>query len=324
MHRFEKSYIEMLSDADKQFLLLSSIPMLSGVKSRVGNEGTVFFVSKDIIVKKYFSEIDNPELLNHVFNKYCEECDQFYLKGYNIPKIYTWTMISRPDHSGFDYYLLEERVPGRELFLSNILRMYDEFKDIISGDDFIKLLEHPEDNMRFYEKVVKEYIHDFIDMNAKIESMSDVELDRFLEGVYKMLVECNYAIPDVHARNVLFHQGKLNLIDLYLEQDKEGRDAMKMTPPECLLLARMIALFNYNGDIKKFKNNDVFLRHLNEDIDFNELLCTEAMKKIIRSGKRLCKFSPNKEWWESFVPRIEKILEKDNVESVIKEMDISF
>ena len=323
MNRFEKSFIENLSDADKQYLLLSSIPLLSGFKSRAGNEGRVFFVSKDIIVKKYFSKIDNPEVLGNVFNKYCEECDYFHMKGYNIPKIYTWTMISRPDHSGFDYYLLEERVPGRELFISNILKMYGEFKDNMSEQEFKSLVKNPEENIKLYERVLKAYIHDFIEMNERIESMSDVELDRFLEGVYNMFIECNYAIPDVHARNVLFHQGKLSLIDLYLEHDKDGREAIKMTPPESLLLARMIALFNYNGDIKKYKTNDSSLRHLNDDIDFNELLCAEAMKKIIKSGKRLCKFSPNKKWWEKFVPRIEKVLNQENTAEIIKELGIS-
>ena len=95
MNRFEKSFIENLSDADKQYLLLSSIPLLSGFKSRAGNEGRVYFVSKDVIVKKYFSKIDNPDVLENVFNKYCEECDYFHMKGYNIPKIYTWTLFVR-------------------------------------------------------------------------------------------------------------------------------------------------------------------------------------------------------------------------------------
>ena len=201
--------------------------------------------------------------------------------------------------------------------------MYGEFKDNMSEHEFQQLVKNPEENIKLYEKVLKSYIHDFIEMNERIESMSDVELDRFLESVYNMFVECNYAIPDVHARNVLFHQGKLGLIDLYLEHDRDGRDAIKMTPPESLLLARMIALFNYNGDIKKYKTNDSLLRHLNDDIDFNELLCAEAMKKIIKSGKRLCKFSPNKKWWEKFVPRIEKILNQENTAEIIKELGIS-
>ena len=153
MHRFEKSFIENLSNADKQFLLLSSIPMLSGVSSKAGNEGRVFFVSEDVIVKKYFSKIDNPEVLENVFNKYCEECEAFYLRGYNIPRIYTWTMISRPDHTGFDYYLLEERVPGRELFISNIIKMYEEFKDGLTENEFRHLVEKPEENMKLYEKI---------------------------------------------------------------------------------------------------------------------------------------------------------------------------
>ncbi len=322
MKRFNSSYIESLSEEERQHLLMASIPMLQDFPSKAGNEGRVFYVSNDVIVKKYFSKIDRPEVLTGAFDNYCKECEAFVSNGYKIPKIYDWSMFSRPDHSGFDYYLLEERVPGRELFFSNILKMYEqEFKDHIDKDGYAKLVENPESDPKLYEKVLKAYIHDFIEMNERIESMSDSELENFLQGVYGMFVECQYAIPDVHARNVLFHQGKLNLIDLYLEHDREAFQAMRATPAENLLLARMVALFNFNGDIKKYKTNDAMLRHLNADIDFNGVLCTEAMKKVIRAGKRICKFSPNKKWWEGFVLRIERILEKDQTAEIIKEID---
>lgn len=321
MERFSGSYIESLSADERQQLLLSTIPMLSGFKSKAGNEGEVFFVSKDVLVKKYFSKIDNMDMLGNIFNKYCEECEYFSKKGYNIPKIYDWTMISRPDHSGFDYYLLEQKIPGRELFLSNILKLYDSFKYDVDETEFDKTVNNPENNPKLYEKILTEYVHDFIEMNQRIESMSDAELEKFLEGIYNMFIECKYAIPDVHARNVLMYQNKLNLIDLYLERDREGYKAMKLTPPENLLLARIIALFNYNGDVKKFKSNDFQTSEINEFIDINEDLCTEAIKKVIRAGKRLCKFHPEQRWWDKFANRVEKVLNKEHTAEILKEID---
>lgn len=322
MQRFKTSYIENLSNEERQHLLMSAIPMLPDFPSKAGNEGQIFYVSNDVIVKKYFSKLDRPEVLGGAFNKYCEECEEFYKKGYEIPRIYAWTMISRPDHSGFDYFLLEEKIPGRELFFSNIMKMYEqEFKDHMSKEDYSKVVENPEENSKAYEKILSTYVHDFIEMNERIESMADADLDRFLENIYNMFVECSYAIPDVHARNVLFHQGKLNLIDLYLEHDRDGYKALKMTPAENLLLARIVELFRYNGEIKNLKSNDSSLRKVNDDIDFNGLLCTEAMKKIVRSGKRICKFHPEQKWWDIFVKRIERVLDKDQTAEIIKEID---
>lgn len=319
MQRFKSSYIESLSDEDRQHLLMSSIPMLQGFQSKAGNEGQIFYVSEDVIVKRYFSKIDRPEVLGGAFDKYCRECEEFYLKGYKIPRIYSWTMISRPDHTGFDYYLLEERVKGRELFFSDIIKMYEkDYKDHMSKENYDDVVKNPEKNPLLYEKILYSYIHDFIEMNEQIESMSDLEIERFLEDIYHMFVECNYAIPDVHARNVLFHQGKLNLIDMYLEYDKDVTKIMKFTPAENLMLARMIMLFKYNGDIKKLKTKDPSLNYINEEIDFNGVLCTEALKKFIRVGKKIGKFSAKKQWWNGLVARIESILEKDQTNEIIE------
>ena len=77
----------------------------------------------------------------------------------------------------------------------------------------------------------------------------------------------------------------------------------------------------YVGEIKKLKSNDPMLAYINDDIDFNGILCTEAMKKIIRAGKRICQFNPDQKWWDTFVKRIEKILDKEQTAEIIKEID---
>jgi hypothetical protein len=45
------------------------------------------------------------------------------------------------------------------------------------------------------------------------------------------------------------------------------------------------------------------------------------MKKIVRSGKRVCKFHPEQKWWDIFVKRIERVLDKDQTAEIIKEID---
>lgn len=83
----------------------------------------------------------------------------------------------------------------------------------------------------------------------------------------------------------------------------------------------MVMLFNYNGDIKNYASKDLSLQKINDEIEFNEILCTEAMKKVIRAGKRICVFSADKRWWSGLVKRLEKILNKEHIEEVIKEIE---
>lgn len=321
MNAINGKIIDAFSAEEKQQVLLSFIPMLPRFVRKNGNEGEVFFVSDDLIIKKYFANIDSFSVLQFIFNKYCEECEYFYSKGYNIPKIYTWTVLSRPDHSGFDYYLLEERVPGRELFISNISRISTRFSGALDDKQFNNLLINPQQNMPLYNEILNSYVYDFLTMNEKIESMSETNLERFLISVHNMFAECRYAIPDVHARNVLYHEDNLQLIDLYLERDMDGYLYSSYTPPELLLLSRIVALFNYNGDVKKFKMNDSKFKNVNNKIDLNEMLCTEAMLRVIKTAKKFYKFHPNKRWWKTFVERLEKIVNKENSLRVIKEIE---
>lgn len=324
MDRFNGINIGELSPHERQKILMFFIPNLSSFESKSGNEGEVFFVNDNVVIKKYFSKIDNAAVLNGVFDKYCKECEQYHLKGYDIPQIYAWTMISKSDHSGFHYYIMEQRVPGRELFISNIFKMYDQYKDYISSKNFHDVLKNPELDANLYKKILTDYVSDFIEINQKIESMSDANLERFLEGVYGMFKEYHYAIPDVHARNVLLYNNNLKLIDLYFEKDEKGVDILKMTPPESLLYARLVMLFNYNADVKKLRAKGADIPNLIDDIDLNEVLCAEAMRKLIRVCKKLCILRPKENWWAGFVARLEKILDKENVEKVIKEVDPKF
>lgn len=321
MNRLDKNNIETLSAEDKQRILLSFIPMLPSFPKKNGNEGEVFFVSENLIIKKYFSKIDNNSVLQYIFNKYCQECEYFYNKGYNIPKIYTWTVLSRADHTGFDYYLLEERVPGRELFISNISRISDRFIGALDKNEFNKLIANPQQNMPLYNEILNSYVYDFLSMNERIECMSETNLERFLISVHNMFAECMYALPDVHARNVLYNEDNLQLIDLYLETYPGGYKYVNYTPPELLLLSRIVTLFNHNADIKKYKVNDRNFKKINDNIDLNETLCTEALIKVIKTAKKFYEFHPNKRWWKGFIERLEKVVNRENAAKVIKEIE---
>ena len=136
-----------------------------------------------------------------------------------------------------------------------------------------------------------------------------------------MFKEGRYAIPDVHARNVLIDSNnKLRLIDLYMEKDDIGADAMKMTPAESLLLARTVALFNYNGDVKNRTKIKSDLSFVDEMANDNEQLCFEAMKKVVKAAKGLCDFNVTNNWYKVFTQRVERILSKQKTAELLKEI----
>ena len=158
MFRVNSIFIDSLSAENRQYLLNLIIPFLTNFSSKQGTEGKVFFIGKDIVVKEYFSKIDCKEILEGGFKKYCEECEEFYKKGYKIPKIFDWTIMSNPDHSGFKYYLLEERIPGRELFFDDMLSFYeDNYKNYIEKIDYNFTLNNPEFNVSLFKDVFEKY-----------------------------------------------------------------------------------------------------------------------------------------------------------------------
>lgn len=320
----EKTNLEFLKNSDdeqRRKFLIDSIPNLGKYESRFGSEGTVFFVDDDIIIKKYFPETPSRVITNELFEKYCKECENYYRKGYGIPEIYSWAAVPRTKTSGIDYYLLEQRVSGRELFLSNIEEVYQKSSGWLNKRDFFYILQNPESSHVIYKKILFDFISDFREMNEKIESMPEDKMENFVWGVYGMLKDYYHAIPDVHAGNILYHENEMKLIDLFLETDESLVQSLKLIPAESLLFARMIALFDSNADIKKYLSSDSYLLEINELIAFNEVICFEAMKKFIKVAKRFCDcIPPNEKWWNRLILRIERILAKENAEKIIKEI----
>ena len=109
-------------------VLLEMVKHLKHCKYASGKEGTVYFVSDKYIVKKYENDA-MWVVLNELFEAYCEENKRFADNGYSVPKIYSWLKIPRAHNifesrysSSYDYdydfYVLEERAEGRELYYS--------------------------------------------------------------------------------------------------------------------------------------------------------------------------------------------------------------
>ena len=67
MKRFNGKLIETLSEEERQHLLMQAIPMHQDLPSKAGDEGRIFYVSNDVIVKKDFSKLDKPEVLYEIY-----------------------------------------------------------------------------------------------------------------------------------------------------------------------------------------------------------------------------------------------------------------
>ena len=150
----------MPSEYDK--LLLSFISKLDSFNYAQGSEGRVYFVDDKFIVKKFFMDRENLEMLE----LFCREIKGFADAGYNVPNVYSWTGIPR-QNGRFDCYILEERVQGEKLFDISFDSIYSFCKDLCSTQEFHDAL-FTMNNPELYGVIVREYIKKFISINNNL------------------------------------------------------------------------------------------------------------------------------------------------------------
>jgi len=288
--------IEAMSFSQRVEYMGNLISRLDVFPSARGYEGCVYFVGDELILKKFDTK-KNYEVLELVFESYCEESNKFESMGYAIPKIFAWMKIPRNkivDGRSFDFYILEQRVPGKNMFIGKIDNIYDSLSDQFTKMNFDHIILNPEKYVEEYKFIVKKYLENFIEMNRIIEGLSVREIEKFIETVYAIYVKGEYNVPDVHAKNVLFSNNSLNLIDNYMCLKKSLVYVNKLTAYE-FMLSRIIILFrqnNYVGEIrKKFFDNSIKSSQIEEMINENMNLCASSLKKMVQAMQRCCEHS---------------------------------
>ena len=322
--------IESMSFSQRVEYMGNLISRLDIFPSARGYEGCVYFVGDELILKKFDTK-KNYEVLELVFESYCEESNKFESMGYAIPKIFAWMKIPRSvilDGRAFDFYILEQRVPGKDMFIGKLDNIYDSLSDQFTRANFEHIIMNPEKYVEEYKHVVKKYLENFIEMNRIIDGLSVREIEKFIETVYAIYIKGEYNIPDVHARNVLFTDHSLNLIDNYMCLKKTLVYVNRLTAYE-FMLSRIIMLFrqnNYVGEIqKKFFDGSIQSTQIEEMINENMNLCASSLKKMVLAMQRCCEHSESltKDDYARAYKQLTKHLNYQKAKEVLSSFEIS-
>lgn len=322
--------IEMMSFSQRLEYMGNLISRLEIFPSARGCEGCVYFVGDELVLKKFDTK-KNYEVLELVFESYCEESNKFESMGYAIPKIFAWMKIPRSkilDGRAFDFYILEQRVPGKNMFIGKIDNIYDSLSDQFTRMNFDHIITNPEKYVEEYKFIVKKYLENFIEMNRIIEGLSVREIEKFIETVYALYIKGEYNVPDVHAKNVLFTDNSLNLVDNYMCLKKSLVYVNKLTAYE-FMLSRIIILFrqnNYVGEIKrKFFDNSIKSTQIEEMINENMNLCASSLKKMVIAMQRCCENcdSLTKDDYTRAYKQLVRHLDEQKAKEVLASFEIS-
>ena len=322
--------ISSMSKEHKDMFMQNVISKLSKLKAIKGTEGIAYFLDDKYILKEYTKDPRNAYFLNLYFNEYCEEILRFSQSGYSVPQIYDWLSVE-PKKSIFafknkpaKFYILEEQIKGRSLFVSKLRKSYYLFQNVCSYEEFENAIIFPEQNMSLYLEILRGYIGDYIFANTYIESMPDARLDEFITSIAKMFEEGKCSIPDVHSKNVLISKSGLKLIDNFMLV-KESDPYFSTQRVEEFLLARLSILFKPNEDIKSYlKTKNIISSGRFSEIESlvgeHAEICYAALEKVFKSMKRCLngRTVENNRVLHTAYQRLSHILDFDKATDLIK------
>ena len=194
-------------------LLLSAVFDLGTFPKKSGQEGTAYFVGDDFVIKEILG--DQESFYNYQnFEKYCKELADYHDQGLDVPAIYSWTMLPKSmfEKSRFDrYYILQERIKGRDMFAHGIGYSFDDCKSFCNKQEFDAAMLSREGEL--YKKIVLTYLENCLIMNQQLEALPESVIENFIMSDYKMMTTEEFGAVDMHSGNVLFDGKKLTVID---------------------------------------------------------------------------------------------------------------
>lgn len=239
----------MKNNIDYYGMLLDFIPIRKRYKSYAGSEGIAYFVSPNFVLKEY-TKSDDWESFDKIFECYCSEIQACSRAGMAVSEIYSWVKVpnmghyTKGDKNAYQYFILEERVPGRELYFGYLEDAYSLASDICSASEFKKALTN-EGSISLYREIVRRYISDYIQMNEWLESLSDEKLTAFLEDIYSMYKNGMFSYPDLFPHNILTDNNtSIKMIDMHMK-DKDC--SLKLETADSNFIRDMVGLFLYNS-----------------------------------------------------------------------------
>lgn len=318
-----------LNDDNDDMLLLNLIPYLKHFPYNEGGEGRAYFIFDKLVVKEFIN-FNDENMFSSLFESYCKEMQNFAKKGYSVPKIYSWvkvpSVVTRKGQMkfGYKYYILEEQVKGREVFVGYLQDAYHICRDLCSEEKFDKLMFNPELDKGLYKEIIKAYINDYMTMNMNIEAMSEKDIERFVMTIHSMYEQGKYSIPDMYPSNMIYNGKTIFMIDNNLTDRATDNVYLSKTADEFTLIGLMYT-FLYNEQVSGLNMAPYFLfedKSLNLDglMKKNSLLCDAAIKKLLKVSKKCIKnpFVKDKKVIERLYQMLKNILGKDKAKNIIE------
>lgn len=284
-----------MSDISNQRLFLyDCISHLNEYSCNVGGEGKAYFVNDDYVVKKYTHK--NDEQFHHIFSDYCREMKSFAEKGFNVPKIYAWDFMPNVDRKArpecrFDYYILEERIKGRQIFQGNIETIYSICKDLCDRAEFKQTVQIPELNRSLFKKILTRYVEDFQEVNNYLCSMPESQIDKFLFDLYLMCLDGKFSNPDIFATNVLTNDKGFFVIDNEAKR-RVGTELASKRYSDRIFTTGLLWIFAFNNYVTNGDRfgyfDDEYKSFLLDQRDKVVKPCKEAMIRFIKRAKYVC------------------------------------
>lgn len=299
-----------------------------------GNEATAYFLdnaNRPLVLKEYIEEVSEfyPEEFAIIFDKYCAEVNNLVLHGVKLPNFYDW--FARKNKNGnSQYYILQDRVMGRELFNVDPFTFY---KNIYIGTA----------NFNSGEKLVNEaisaYICDYIMVNEFLADMPESELENFIGSAIKMYSDTMYMVPDIHAKNVIlnFNEQTLTHIDPFMVDKSHdqryysnNREELEQLINENIVFD-LVNMFKTNN-FASLLSNDTYLKVLNEDkrrlfyerlIKRNTMMCEASITRVLSVMNKLLqnpKFK-NKKLLTRTIKTVSSIFNREQAERVISNIN---
>ena len=276
-----------LKIANYDRVLFDLLPHLPEYKSYSGGEGAAYFIDDKFVVKEYSKNFRgrDAEMFDDVFESYCREIQNFSKLGFSVPKIYAWLKIPNlntdkvlaGDEMENKYYILEENVPGRWIyyFFEDLDEMYKACKKVCSKEKFESVMRTSGGRLSLKKEILRAYILDYLQMNERLVSMSNNELEKFITSAYYMAVGGVYSGPDLFRKNVLVTDSRIALIDNRVRNDKGL--AYKGDIDEHFLVT-LIDLIEYN----KFMDDNMLLNV------YNQSLYDDSIGKLVAENRKVC------------------------------------
>ena len=132
-------------------ILLNLIEKLDEFPYLEGTEGRAYFIDENFVVKTFFYPIYHPD----IFEKYCEEIQNFAKEGLSVPQIYSWCTILDKKERVVKGYILEQRINGKNVFFGNIEDIYFRCKELCTLEEFKQVLTQSQETNELLNMIIK-------------------------------------------------------------------------------------------------------------------------------------------------------------------------